>query len=339
MAINQKGGNYDYEKRVKIRIDRENKEDYIQLAENINSSSIELVNLQHEFGLFGGECGEYLKYFLENLKKPLVTTLHTVLPDFNPKSLDVLKSITRASAATVVISNSAIEMLRKQEVNCKNIKVIPHGCPNIEFIDTTIAKSTLGLENRLVVSTFGLISCGKGVEYAIRALAKVVEKEPDILYLIIGQTHPEVKKTEGEKYRNSLQQLVYELGLERNARFINKYLSKLELINFLQASDIYLTPYISPYQISSGALTYAAGAGKAIVSTPYFHAKDLLANNRGLFCKFKDSISLAESISKLLDDKTRKVMQKKLYRYSRRFLWTNVAQQYVELFNKTIKER
>lgn len=339
LAINQKEVIYDYEKRVKIGIDRENREDYIQLAQNINSSSIELVNLQHEFGLFGGECGEYLKYFLENLKKPLVTTLHTVLPDFNPKALEVLKSITAASAATIVISNSAIEMLRKQGVNCKNLKVIPHGCPNIDYIDTTIAKSTLGLENRLVVSTFGLISCGKGVEYAIRALAKVVEREPDILYLIIGQTHPEVKKHEGEKYRNSLQQLVCELGLEKNVRFINKYLSKLELINFLQATDIYLTPYISPYQISSGALTYAAGAGKAIVSTPYFHAKDILANNRGLFCKFKDSISLAESISKLLDDKTRKVMQKKLYRYSRRFLWTNVAQQYVELFNNTIKER
>ena len=180
LAINQKGAIYNYEDRVKIEIKREYKENWIQAAQYVNSSNIDLVNLQHEFGLFGGECGEYIKFFLETLKKPVVTTLHTVLPDFNPKSLEVLKCITEASASTIVISYSAIEMLKNQGINCRNIKVIPHGCPNIEFEDTEQAKIALGLKNRLVASTFGLISSGKGIEYAIRALSHVVEKEPRI---------------------------------------------------------------------------------------------------------------------------------------------------------------
>ncbi len=337
LAINQKGAVYDYEGRVKIEIKRDFKENYIQAAQYINSSCIDLVNLQHEFGLFGGECGEHIKFFFGTLKKPVVTTLHTVLPDFSPKALEVLKCITEASASTIVISYSAIEMLKNQGINCRNIKVIPHGCPNIEFVDTEQAKIALGLKNRLIASTFGLISCGKGIEYAIRALSHVVKKVPNILYLIIGQTHPEVIKQEGEKYRNSLKQLVSELGLEANVRFINRFLSKPELIKYLQATDIYLTPYISPYQISSGALTYAAGAGKAIVSTPYFHAQDILSDNRGVFCKFKDSISLAEGIIELSNAKVRKAMQKRIYKYSRRFVWTNIAQEYVNLFNRIIK--
>jgi glycosyltransferase involved in cell wall biosynthesis len=337
LAINEKGVIYDYDGRVKIAIKRECKKNYVQAAQYINSSNIDLVNIQHEFGLFGGECGEYIKLFFETLKKPVVTTLHTVLPDFNPKALEVLKCITDASASTIVISYSAIEMLKNQGINCRNIQVIPHGCPNIEFVVTEHAKVALGLKNRLVASTFGLISNSKGIEYAIRALSHVVKKEPRILYLIIGQTHPEVIKQEGEKYRNSLKQLVSELGLEANVRFINRFLSKLELIEYLQATDIYLTPYISPNQISSGTLTYAAGAGKAIVSTPYFHAQEILADNRGVFCKFKDSISLAEGIIELSNAKVRKAMQKRMYKFSRRFVWANIAQEYVNLFNGVIE--
>ena len=206
LAINQKGAIYNYGNRVKIKIKREYKENYIQAAQYINSSNIDLVSLQHEFGLFGGECGEYIKFFVETLKKPVVTTLHTILPDFTPKALEVLKCITEASASTIVISSSAIEMLKNQRINCRNIKVIPHGCPHVEFVDTEQAKIALGLKNRLVASTFGLISRGKGIEYAIRALSHVVKKEPRILYLILGQTHPELIKQAGEMYRNSLQQ-------------------------------------------------------------------------------------------------------------------------------------
>jgi glycosyltransferase involved in cell wall biosynthesis len=195
----------------------------------------------------------------------------------------------------------------------------------------------LGLKNRLVVSTFGLISSGKGIEYAIRALPYVIEKAPQIVYLIIGQTHPVILKKEGEKYRNDLMKLISDLRLEKHVRFDNRFLSKHELIRYLQATDIYLTPYISPNQISSGALTYAIGAGKATVSTPYFHAKEMLANNRGILCKFNDPVSLASGITKLLDESFRKSIQTRVYQYSRSFLWSNVARMYADLFENVIK--
>ena len=338
IAINEKGAIYDYDRRVKWNIARDSPEDYVEAADYVNSSNIGLVNLQHEFGLFGGEYGEYIKIFLEKVKKPVVTTLHTVQQSFNPKAIEVLKCITNRSASIVVIAQSATKILRNQGISCKKCVVIPHGCPNIEFVDNNESiKESLGLENRLVASTFGLISSGKGIEYAIRALPYVVEKEPRILYLVIGQTHPEVRKQEGEKYRNRLMKLVSELGLDEHVRFHNRFLSKRELIKYLQATDIYLTPYISPNQISSGTLTYALGAGKAVISTPYFHAQETLANNRGLFCKFKDPVSMAEGIDKLLDESFRKNIQKRAYRYSRRFLWTNVARKYIDLFKTVIK--
>ncbi|MGZ4850670.1 MAG: glycosyltransferase, partial [Candidatus Bathyarchaeia archaeon] len=187
-------------------------------------------------------------------------------------------------------------------------------------------------------STFGLISSGKGIEYAIQALPEVIKKEPRIIYLIIGETHPEVRKHEGEKYRNELTRLVSELGLEEHVRFTNRFITKRELIKFLQATDIYLTPYISPNQISSGTLVYALGAGKAVVSTPYYHAQEVLANDRGILCRFEDSASIAEAINRLLDERFRTEIQKRAYKYSRRFLWKNVARKYINLI-KAVTEK
>ncbi|MCW4019427.1 MAG: glycosyltransferase family 4 protein [Candidatus Bathyarchaeota archaeon] len=339
IAINEKGAIYDYDRRVKWTVEGDSAQSYVEAAEYINSSNIELVNIQHEFGLYGGECGEDIKVFMETVQKPVVTTLHTIHDSFSPKALAVLKYVSEKSAAIVVITHTATKLLRKQGIRYKNCLVIPHGCPNIEFTDNDSAKESLGLKNRLVASTFGLISSGKGIEYAIRALPKIVEKEPRLLYLVIGQTHPEVRKHEGERYRNKLMTLVNDLGLYEHVRFDNRYLSKRELIKYLQATDIYLTPYVSPNQISSGTLTYALGAGKAVVSTPYFHAQDTLANNRGLFFKFKDPDSIAESLAVLLDDNLRRAIQKRVYKYSRRFLWTNVAKNYVNLFNKVTKTK
>jgi glycosyltransferase involved in cell wall biosynthesis len=336
IALNEKNAIYDYDERVKWVIERDSEEDYVQIAKRINSSNVELVNLQHEFGLFGGDRGEFIKIFMENIEKPVVTTLHTVQPDFDPKAVDVLKCITQKSAATVVITHSAPKILREQGILSKKYVVIPHGCPDMEFVETDESKESLGLKNRLVASTFGLISSGKGIEYAIRALPKIVRKEPNFLYLVIGQTHPEVRKHEGEKYRNRLLKLVSNLGLDPYVRFHNRYLSKRELIKYLQATDIYLTPYVSPNQISSGTLTYAIGAGKAIVSTPYLHAQEALADGRGIFCKFRNSGSLAEGINELLDEKRRKDIQKRAYKYGRRFIWVNIAKKYVNLFHKII---
>ncbi len=336
IAIDNEEEINDYDRHVKFSIERNTINSYCAAAEYINNSSIDLVNIQHEFGLFGGDEGEYLVKFLDKLSKPVVTTLHTVRPDFNPKALQVLRRIVSKSDVVVVIAEAAAKMLSQQGIFYKNCVSIPHGCPEIDFVDSKSIKQSLGLDNRLVVSTFGLISRGKGIEYAIRSLPYVVKNAPDMVYLIIGQTHPEILKREGETYRNSLIKLVSELRLEKHVRFNNRFLSKRELVRYLQATDIYLTPYISPNQISSGALTYALGAGKAVVSTPYFHAQETINANRGVLCKFNDPLSLAQGINSLLDEKYRKSIQRRVYQYSRRFLWSNVARTYGEVFNAVI---
>jgi glycosyltransferase involved in cell wall biosynthesis len=338
IALNDKGAIYDYDRRVKFIIERDSEKDYSEAAEYINTSNIAIVNLQHEFGLFGGDHGNKISIFLDKVNKPVVTTLHTVQPDFDPEAKDILKLISKKSKATVFIAHSAAKILRKQGISIRKYAVIPHGCPEINFKDNLSVKESLGLKDKTILSTFGLISSGKGIEYVIQALPQIVKNKPQLLYLIIGQTHPEVRKHEGEKYRNTLMNLASKLGLDEHVRFDNRYLSKRELIKYLQATDIYLAPYSSPNQISSGALTYAMGAGNAVVSTPFIHAQELLASGRGVFCKFKDPASIAEGINSLLDEKTREIIQKRVYRYSRRFLWTNVAKNYVKLFKTVINQ-
>jgi len=338
IAINEKGAIYDYDRHVRWVIDRDDAEDYVKVAEYVNSSNIQLIIIQHEFGLYGGDYGEHIKLFLENVKKPVITTLHTVQPNFDQKAIEVLKYIVERSESSIVIAHAAIDMLKNQGISYKKCVVIPHGCPSVEYTNNKSIKESLGLKGRLVASTFGLISSGKGIEYAIQALPEVIKKEPHIIYLIIGETHPEVRKHEGEKYRNDLTRLVSELGLEEHVRFTNRFVTKRELIKFLQATDIYLTPYISPNQISSGTLIYALGAGKAVVSTPYYHAQEVLANDRGILCKFEDSASIAAGINKFLDESFRNETQKRAYKYSRRFLWKNVAKKYVNLV-KAITEQ
>ncbi len=333
IAINEKGALYDYDRRVKWTIDRDDAQDYINAAEYVNSSNIQLLIVQHEFGLYGGNYGEFIKLFLDKVNRPVITTLHTVQPNFDKKAIEVLKYIVERSESIVVIANAAIDMLKSQGISYKKCVVIPHGCPNIDNADNESIKKSLGLEDRLVASTFGLISSGKGIEYAIRALPEVIKKEPRIIYLIIGETHPEVRKHEGEKYRNELTRLVSELKLEEHVRFTNRFITKRELIKFLQATDIYITPYISPNQISSGTLIYALGAGKAVVSTPYYHAMEVLSNDRGILCRFEDSASIAEGINRLLDENFRSEVQRRAYKYSRRFLWKNVAKKYLNLIN------
>jgi glycosyltransferase involved in cell wall biosynthesis len=338
IAINEKGALYDYDRRVKWNIDRDDAKDYVKAAEYVNSSNIQLLIVQHEFGLFGGDYGEYIKLFLDNVKKPVITTLHTVQPNFDKKAIEVLKYIVERSEAIIVIAQAAIDMLKRQGISYKKCIVIPHGCPSIDCTNNKSIKESLGLEGRLVASTFGLISSGKGIEYAIRALPEIIKKEPRIIYLIIGETHPEVRKYEGEKYRNELTKLVSELGLEEHVRFTNRFITKRELIKFLQATDIYITPYISPNQISSGTLIYAMGAGKAVVSTPYYHAMEVLSNERGILCRFEDSASIAESVNRLLNENFRSEVQRKAYKYSRRFLWKNVAQKYLKIINAIIEK-
>jgi glycosyltransferase involved in cell wall biosynthesis len=237
------------------------------------------------------------------------------------------------------MTGTALRLLKNCNVNREKISVIPHGCPDVPFINSEKPKVSLGLKGRIILSTFGLINRGKGIQYVIRALPSLIKKEPRILYLIIGETHPEVRKFEGERYRKSLMKLVDELKLRKHVRFHNRFLRKQELTRYLQATDIYITPYINRNQISSGTLVYALGTGKAIISTPYLHAEEALSDGRGLFCRFRNPASITESIERLLEDSELRLdLERKAYTYSRNFTWLKIAEKYVNLFNSLLKD-
>jgi glycosyltransferase involved in cell wall biosynthesis len=316
------------------KISRDFEEDYRLTAEFLNRTSIDAVNIQHEFGIFGGEAGEYILDFLRRIRKPVATTLHTVLPHFEGRTRQVFDEILEESSALVVLNETTRNLLSNYGVEDEKVRVIPHGCPDLPLVPSDEVKAALGLKSKVVLSTFGLLSRGKGIEYVIDALPKLLKKEPRIVYYVLGVTHPQVKQNEGEEYRNMLHAKVKKLGLRNNVRFLNRFLSKPELYSYLQATDVYLTPYVSPDQVSSGTLSYALAAGKAVVSTPYLHAKEALGNRRGMFCDFKDSNSIAKKVSELIENSQLRLgIGKRAYQYSRAFSWSNVARKYLELFN------
>jgi glycosyltransferase involved in cell wall biosynthesis len=338
IAINEKEAIYNYDRLVRCQIRRDIQKDYVKAAIYINSSKVDLVNLQHEFGLFGGEWGEYINSFLDKLQKPVVSTLHTISPSFEQKAQTVLKQIAKHSSKIITMTNTATKILTAYNVPRSKIEIIQHGCPDVPFVESNKVKPSLfGLKGKTVLSTFGLLSRSKGIQHVIKALPEVVEKYPEIVYLVIGETHPEVRKFEGEHYRKKLIKLVDDLDLYENVKFHNRFLGERELIKYLQATDIYITPSLEPNQISSGTLVYAMGAGKAIIATPYLHAQEALADGRGLFCKFRDHSSITDDINQLLEDeKQKRNMQIKVYNYSRDFTWAAVAKRYAELFRRMI---
>jgi glycosyltransferase involved in cell wall biosynthesis len=348
IGINDPGSSYNYGKEVLWRIDEDIITSYEKAADYINSSDFDLVNVQHEFGLFGGTWGEYLLTFLEKLDKPVVTTMHTTLfPDAKifqtPESADahnrVVNGIGRASSAIVVMTNMAAHILQESYgVNKDEIKVIPHGSPNFPFVPSEPAKKDLRLEGRTVLSTFGLLSQDKGIHHAIKALPEIVKEHPDLLYLIIGVTHPQVRMSEGEKYRKRLIRLVNKLNLRNNVRFHNRFLSKDELIKYLQATDVYICPYIKKEQLSSGTVTYALVAGKPIISTPFYYAEELLAEGRGILCKFNSPRSISHGIKDLLDNPEKKAHIEKLaYEHGQNMTWPRVASKYADLFKEFVQ--
>lgn len=259
-------------------------------------------------------------------------------PSFEPKAQTVLKQIAKHSSKIVTMTNTSLQILMAYDVPRDKIEIIQHGCPDVPFVDSNNVKPSLfGLKGKIVLSTFGLISRGKGIEYVIKALPEVLEKQPEIVYLIIGETHPEVRKFEGERYRKKLIKLVDDLDLYEHVKFHNRFLLERELIKYLQATDIYITPFVDPNQISSGTLVYAMGTGKAIIATPYLHAQEALAEGRGLLCKFRDHRSIADGISQLLEDEElRRNMQRKVYSYSRDFTWDVVAKRYAGLYRRML---
>ena len=321
------------------KIGRDFIEDYVLMADFLNHSPVNVVNIQHEFGIFGGESGEYICAFLDKLKRPVATTLHTVLPNFENKAKEVFHKVVGYSKAIVVLNETTRELVKKYGVPAKKIKLIPHGCPDLPLISSAKVKPVLGLKNKIVLSTFGLLSKGKGIENVIQALPEIIKREPRTVYYVLGVTHPQVKRTDGEAYRNTLLKMAKNLGLRGHVKFLNRFLSKPELFNYLQATDVYITPYLSPNQVSSGTLSYALAAGKAVVSTPYLHAKEALGEGRGVFCKFNDSASIAERVTEIIENKPlRRSLELKAYTYSRKFTWPLVAKKYVALFDELTKQ-
>ena len=335
IAIDEPGGEVrQYGPEVVARLQQDRRESYADVAAIVNAHPAEVLNIQHEYGLFGGERGEWLIGLVAAVEKPVVLTLHTVLPEPDDVMLRVTRELCSYATKVVSLSETGRDLLgRVYQIDPSRVRVIHHGVPDVEFRDTAPFKASFGIGQRMVISTFGLINRGKGLEYAIEAMRDVVKRHPDTLYLILGETHPVVRRQEGESYRESLQQLVRDYSLQNNVHLIDKYLDFDELVSYLEATDIYLTPYLNPTQIVSGTLAYAVGCGKAIVSTPYLYAQEVLANHRGFLCNFRDAKSIAEIVTALLDDPAlRRSTERRAYRFGRQMTWPHVAVDYGNLF-------
>lgn len=330
-----------YRERVVLRLDQEDRSAYKRIARSINAHPAQLLDVQHEYGLFGGADGCWFLDILEELEKPAVVSLHTVLPNPSDSHRAVARRICERADAVVVLSETGKQILISgYGVDPSKLHVIHHGVPDVEFRSSEPLKATFGLTGRMVISTFGLISRGKGLEYGIEAMRSVVKRHPEALYLILGETHPGVRRNEGESYRKELKALVEAYDLGGNVKLIDKYLEFDELINYLGATDIYLTPYLNPVQIVSGTLAYAIGLGKAIVSTPYLYAEELLADHRGFLVPFRDPGALAEAANQLLDDPLlRRATERRAYRFGRQMTWPHVARGYGSVFDLVLPHR
>jgi glycosyltransferase involved in cell wall biosynthesis len=339
IALNNASEVYDYPEEVVFQIERDKIEDYYLAADYINQSNADIVCLQHEFGLFGGDAGDYIFALLSGINKPVITTLHTVIREPELGYRVSTEKLIRYSEKLVVMSQTAVEMLKDvYEVPEDKIEVIFHGLPDYPFNNCGKYKKMLNLKGSPLVLTFGLLSQNKGIESMLEALPDVVNQYPDLIYLILGATHPEVKKRHGEAYRQYLKNKVSELGLEDNVIFHNKFVEKEELCNYILASDIYASPYLSREQIVSGALTYAIGMGKAIVSTPYWYAQEMLSDNRGLLVDFGDADGFKKSLLHLIENPEEcDNMRKKAYDFGRKMTWNNVGRAYNTIFSKALK--
>jgi glycosyltransferase involved in cell wall biosynthesis len=325
-----------YPPEVVARIVRDEPETYRLAADVLAALAPDVVHVQHEYGLFGGEDGERIFDLLDRVRAPIVISLHTVIPKPSEHHRLVARRLCARAAAVVVLSEAGKTVLETEYgIDRAKLRVIPHGVPDVPFESTERPKRGLGLDRRTLISTFGLINRGKGLEYAIDALRAVVPHHPDVLYLILGETHPEVRRSEGEVYRESLLERIRSYGLERHVQLLDRYLGFDELIAYLRATDIYLTPYVNPVQIVSGTLAYAVGCGKAVVSTPYLYAQELLADQRGLLAAFRDGDSIATQLLALLDvPALRRAISQRAYEFGRSMTWNNVSLQHLRLFRE-----
>ncbi|HVH20473.1 MAG TPA: glycosyltransferase family 4 protein [Myxococcota bacterium] len=341
VPVNDAASDYDYPPRVRFEIAEGDLASYRGAADFLNVSGTDLVCLQHEFGIFGGPSGSHVLALLRDLRMPLVTTLHTVLRDPDSRQRRVLQEVADRSDRLIVMSEMAADFLRGVHgVATGKIDVIPHGIPDVPFVDPNFYKDKFEVEGKSVLLTFGLLSPNKGIEHVIDALPEIVRQRPDVVYVVLGATHPHVKRSDGESYRLSLERLARVRGVERHVAFYNRFVSLEELVEFIGAADVYLTPYLNEAQIVSGTLAYAAGAGKAVVSTPYWYARELLSGERGVLVPFGDSKAIASAVCELLDDEARRhAMRKRAYLLGREMIWRAVAGRYMESFAAARHER
>jgi len=341
IALDDLPQGYSYPDEVRFQIPQHKQDEYLNASELLNINQIDVAFLQHEYGIFGGNDGSYVLDFIRNLRMPIISTLHTVLKSPSPGQRAVLRELCRESDRVVVMTQMAKEMLLQiYSIPEQKVAIIPHGIPDVPFVEPCFFADQFGCEGRTTLLTFGLLSPGKGVETAIRAMPRIVEKFPDVLYIVLGATHPHVLRDEGNAYRNRLEKLVEELGLKDHVRFDSRFVSIDELCRYIGAAEIYITPYPHEQQITSGTLAYAVGAGKAVVATPFWHAKELLADGRGRLFPFHDSEALADQVIDLLSNPMeRRLMRKRAYMHGRPTVWSEVGRSYLALADDVVKER
>lgn len=341
VPVNDIPTGYPYPSRVRFELTEKDIDSYLRAADFLNINSVDLVCLQHEYGIFGGRAGSHILALLRELRMPVVTTLHTILREPDPDQRRVLEEVAGLSDRLVVMSARGGQFLHEiYGVPSEKIDFIPHGIPDVPFVDPSFHKDLFGVEGKIVLLSFGLLSANKGIENVISALPNILAKHPNVVYIILGATHPHVLQHDGETYRLSLQWLAQEKGVESQVIFFNRFVSLEELVEFIGAADIYITPYLNEAQITSGTLAYTVGAGKAVISTPYWYAEEMLAEDRGALVPFSDPGALAEQVIDLLDNESKRhAMRKRAYMFGRDMIWPQVAQSYRNTFDRARAER
>src|SRR5579884_1772635 len=334
VSVNDIPNGYEYPDVVRFEMEEQDLSSYLRAADFLNISNVDVVCLQHEFGIFGGPAGGHILALLRELRMPVVTTLHTILREPRADQRRVMEGLISLSTRLVVMAERGRQMLHDHyQAPLAKIDLIPHGIPDVGFVDPTYFKDQFGVEGRVVLLTFGLLSPNKGIEYVLNALPQILAEFPEVVYIVLGATHPNEVREHGEAYRLSLEILAKKNRIDKNVIFYNQFVDLENLKEFIGAADLYITPYLNEAQITSGTLAYTFGAGKAVVSTPYWHAAELLADDRGVLVPFGDSDAIAREVIALLrDDNRRHAMRKNAYKMGREMVWSNVAQLYMKSF-------
>lgn len=340
-AVNDCAEGYEYPPRVRFELQEKELDSYRRAADFLNFNNADVLCVQHEFGIYGGPAGSHLLALLKEVRMPVVTTLHTILREPDAAQRKVMEALIRHSDRLVVMAKKGAEILKETYgVAEAQVDIIPHGIPDMPFVDSAFYKEQFGVEGRKVLLTFGLLGPGKGIEHVIEALPEVVRQHPNVVYLVLGATHPHLIAREGERYRLSLERLAEDRGVKDHVIFYNRFVSADDLKEFIGATDIYLTPYLNEAQVTSGTLAYVFGAGKAVVSTPYWHAQELLADGRGVLVPFRNSEAITKAVCSLLDDPVRmEKIRRDAYAMGREMIWPAVAKKYLESFQHARADR